>query len=194
MYLTIRICIVSLCMLFFCHAIAQSTRTNNSSIEIGLNVAGYETLFYGGYWKFIKPLSQNKHHFTMGVSMTTYLDLKGESESGAYLRNDFDMRLIPAVHFGYSFNFNRFQLNLELPVGSSIAVTKGTLVNENIGFKRNYSNKEIFWHYGIGFSPKYRLNNRNQIGLYCFLPLIQDKARSGYIIGIGWTKNFIKRN
>lgn len=168
MYLTIRICIVSLCMLFFCHAIAQSTRTNNSSIEIGLNVAGYETLFYGGYWKFIKPLSQNKHHFTMGVSMTTYLDLKGESESGAYLRNDFDMRLIPAVHFGYSFNFNRFQLNLELPVGSSIAVTKGTLVNENIGFKRNYSNKEIFWHYGIGFSPKYRLNNRNQIGLSAF--------------------------
>lgn len=194
MYLTIRISIISLCMFFFGHASAQNEGTNNSSIEIGVNVAGYETLFYGGYAKFIKPLSQNKHHFTMGISMTTYLDLKGESESGAYLRNDIDMRLIPAVHFGYSLNFNRLQLNLELPVGSSIAVTKGTLVNDKIGFKRNYSNKEIFWHYGIGFSPKYRLNNKNQIGLYGFLPLVQDKARSGYIIGIGWTKKIIKRN
>lgn len=94
-----------------------------------------------------------------------------------------DMRIIPAVHLGYSLNFKKLQLNFEVPVGTSIALTKGTLLNERMGFKRNYSNTELFWHYGLAFSPKYRLNKNNQIGLYGFLPLVSDKASSGYLYG-----------
>lgn len=43
----------------------------------------------------------------------------------------------------------------EVPVGTSIAITKGTLINERVGFKRDYSNTELFWHYSLAFSPKY---------------------------------------
>ena len=121
------------------------------------------------------------------------MDRKGESESLAYLKKAIDMRIIPAVHLGYSLNFKNLQLNFEVPIGTSIALTKGTLVNERVAFKRDYSNTELFWHYGIAFSPKYRLNKANQIGLYGFLPLVPDKASSGYLYGIGWTKSLIKK-
>ena len=192
MYSAIRFSIISICVLFFAHAaLAQHERTNNNALELGLNVAGDETLFYGANGKYIMQLSQKKHHFTLGLALTAYFDLKGESESAAYLKNDVDMRIIPAVHLGYALNFKNLQLNFELPVGTSIAITKGTLVNERVGFERSYSNTEILWHYGLAFSPKYRLSQRNQLGLYAFLPLVPDKAWSGYLFGIGWTKTLI---
>lgn len=190
MYSAIRITIFSLCMVFSGHAIAQSATVNKNALEVGVHVAGDETLFYGAQGKYIVPLSQKKHYPTLGLSLIMYADLKGESESNAYLKNDVDMRIIPAVHLGYSFNIKRVQLNFELPIGTSIAITRGTLVNERAGFERNYVNTELLWHYGLAFSPKYRLNTQNQIGLYGFLPLVPDKAWSGYIYGIGWTRTF----
>jgi hypothetical protein len=72
----------------------------------------------------------------------------------------------------------------------SVAITKGTLVNEKIGFEKAYSNTEVFFNYGVLFAPKYRINSKNQIGLYAFLPFISDKAQSGYQFGIGWTMTF----
>lgn len=169
---------------------SQSKKTNQNAIEIGLIGAGDESLYYGGYGKYIMPLSQRKHYFMLGLSLATYFDFKGESEKQAYLKNDLDMRLIPAVNIGYSLNFKKVQLNFEVPIGVSIAITKGTLVNEKISFERDFSNKEVFFNYGFSFSPKYKINSSNSIGLYGFMPLINDKAQSGYQFGIGWTKTF----
>lgn len=179
-------------MASFNHAFAQnqSEPVNHNALEMGIHVAGDETLFYGANAKYLMPLSQKKHHPTLSLSMTAYFDLKGESEAGAYLKKDVDMRIIPALHLGYSLNLKKVQLNFEIPVGTSIAITKGTLINERMGFDRVYSNTEFLWHYGLAFSPKYRLNKENQIGLNVFLPLVPDKAWSGYLFGIGWTKTF----
>ena len=165
-------------------------KTNNNSLEVGVLGAGDESLYYGGYSKFIVPLSDKTNHFTISFALTAYFDFKGESEPDAYLVDDIDMRLIPTVNFGYSLNFNKVQLNFEVPVGLSYAHTKGTLVNERIGFERDYSNNEVFFNYGFSFSPKYKINNSNSIGLTTFLPFIKDKAQSGYQIGIGWTTTF----
>jgi hypothetical protein len=165
-------------------------KTNNNSLEIGVLGAGDESFYYGGYSKFIVPLSNKTNYFTISFALTAYFDFKGESEPNAYLVDDIDMRLIPTVNFGYSLNFNKVQLNFEVPIGLSYAHTKGALVNETIGFERDYSNNEVFFNYGFSFSPKYKINNSNSFGLTTFLPFIKDKAQSGYQIGIGWTKTF----
>lgn len=182
---------IGLCLLLWEAGFAQQESTNHHVLELGAHVAGYETLFYGGSAKFIAPVTQHKHYPTLGLALTIYADLKGESEAGAFLKNDVDMRIIPAVLLGYSFNFRRMQFNVEVPIGSSIAITRGTLINERIGFKRAYSNTEVLWHYGLAFSPKIRLNQKNQLGLYGFLPLVPDKAWSGYLFGIGWTRTLM---
>jgi hypothetical protein len=165
-------------------------KTNNNSLEVGVLGAGAESLYYGGYSKFIVPLYDKTNHFTISFALTAYFDFKGESEPDAYLTDDIDMRLIPTVNFGYSLNFNKVQLNFEVPVGLSYAHTNGTLVNERIGFERDYSNNEFFFNCGFSFSPKYKINNSNSIGITTFLPFIKHKAQSGYQIGIGWTKTF----
>lgn len=165
-------------------------KRNNNSVEIGFNLAGKETVFYGIYSKYSIPLSQRRHHPTMSLTLMIYNDFKGESTSEAYLINDIDMRIIPSLNLGYSVNFKKIQLNLEAQIGSSIAITQGTLVNQKIGFERDYSYKEVFWHYGLSFSPKYRINKLNQIGIFTFVPLVIDKAQSGYQLGIGCTKTF----
>lgn len=183
-----------LCTLALNNLYAQKENQNNNSIEFGLIAAGDETLFYGGYGKFTMPLTQKKHYFTLGASLTSYFDLKGESTSEAYLKNDVDMRVLPSLVAGYSLNFNKFQLNLEIPIGLSIAITKGTLVNEKIGFEREYSNKETFFNYGIALAPKYKINEKNLIGLYGFLPLVSDKAQSGYQFGVSWSIIFGKND
>ena len=188
MYLAIR-SVVLISLFFFSTVLfSQSTKTNQNALETGIIGAGDESLYYGGYGKYIIPISQRKHHFMLALSLAAYFDFKGESEKEAYLKNDFDMRLIPTINIGYSLNFKKVQLNFEIPVGVSLAITKGTLVNEKIGFERDFSNKEVFFNYGFSFSPKYKINNTNSIGLYSFLPL--QKAQSGYQIGIGWTKTF----
>ncbi|WP_276165779.1 hypothetical protein [Zobellia alginiliquefaciens] len=188
MYLSIKGAVVILFLFIGSAVWAQEANTN--SIEIGVLAAGDEALYYGAYGKYTIPLSQNKNHFTLGFSMVAYFDFKGESEPDAYLKNDVDMRLIPTANFGYSLNFNRIQVNVEVPVGLSFARTKGTLVNERIGFERDFSNNETFFNYGLFFSPKYKISSTNSLGLYGFLPLVSDKAQSGYQIGIGWTKIF----
>ena len=169
-------------------------KENHNSIEFGLIAAGDETLFYGGYGKFTMPLSQKKHYFTLGASLTSYFDFKGESTSESYLKNDVDMRILPNLVVGYALNFKKFQLNFEIPVGMSIAFTKGTLVNKKIGFERQYSNKEIFFNYGFALVPKYKINKKNLIGMYGFLPLVSDKAQSGYQFRVNWTMIFGKNN
>lgn len=190
MYLVIKIGVVAFFMMMFNHAIAQNDQVRNNSLEVGLNVAGDETLFYGFNGKYIRSLSKRKHHPTIAFCLTTYFDFKGESESIAYLKNAVDMRIIPAIHLGYAFNFNRFQFNFEVPVGTSVAITRGTLINERVAFKRDYSYSDVLWHYGVAVSPKFMLNSRNQVGLNVFLPLVPDKAASGYLFGIGWTRSF----
>ena len=190
MCLRIKKAITISCFLIGALLYSQNTKRNNDLLELGGIIAGDETLFYGGYTKFIKPLSQNKHHFTLGISLTVYFDFKGESEPDAFLKNDIDMRFIPNINLGYSLNFNKVQLNFEIPVGMNLAWAKGTLVNERIGFERDFSNKEVFFNYGLSFTPKYRINNANSIGLFGFLPWVRDTAQSGYQIGVGWTRIF----
>ncbi|WKB82921.1 hypothetical protein QYR09_07740 [Cellulophaga lytica] len=181
-------------VLCVCATTSWCQKTNSNNLEIGVLAAGDEALYYGGYSKYTTPLSQNKHHFTLAFSIVAYFDFKGESEPNATLKNDIDMRLLPTINFGYSLNFNSVQINFEVPVGASIAITKGTLLNKKIGFKKTYSNTETFFNYGLSFSPKYKLNSYNSIGIYSFIPLVSDKAQSGYQIGIGWTKNISVKN
>lgn len=191
MYLVIRKSIIAICILLYCNPVfSQNERMNNKSLEVGLLGAGDEAIYYGAYGKYSLPLSQKKHHFILSLSFAGYFDFKGESEPLAYLKNDVDMRLIPTIGLGYCLNFKRVQFNFEIPVGTSFAITKGVLVNERAGFERKYSNTEVFLNYGVIFSPKYRINKTNSIGVYGFLPLLNDKAQSGYQIGIGWTKSF----
>ena len=187
MYFQIKKTLLIFALFITSMAYAQDA-TNKKTIDLGLNFAGDETIFYGGYGKFSIPLSQKKHHFITGVSLTTYFDFKGESTGESYLVDDIDMRIIPSIYLGYSFKFKKIKLNFEIPIGTSLAITKGTLVNEKIGFERDFSNKEIFLSYGVVINPKYKLNNKNYIGLYAFVPLIEDRAQSGYQFGIGWTK------
>lgn len=193
MYLKIKITIVFLLLLALSNVKAQEEIHIDKSVETGLIVAGSETLFYGVYGKYAIPLTQKKHFFYLAPSLVTYFDFKGESTSEAYLRNDVDMRIVPTINPGFSLNFGKFQFNFEVPVGISIAITKGTLVNDKIGFEQAYSNTEVFFNYGVLFAPKFRFNNKNQIGLYAFLPLIQDKAQTGYQFGIGWTITFANK-
>lgn len=187
----LRINITLLFMLFglmFSKAVAQQEQQHWSSLEVGAIVAGDETLFYGGYGKFTKPFSQRKHHFFGGCALTAYADFSGESASEAYLRKDFDARILPSLSIGYTMNFNRFQISAEVPVGASFAITKGTLVNEKYDFEQPYSNKEVFFNTGIIVSPKFSVNDRNRIGLHSFLPLVRDRAQSGFQVGVSWTR------
>ena len=173
-------------MLSISSVLGQQVR-NNNELEIGGVIAGDEAFYYGFYSKYNVALTQSKHYLKGGIGLTIYFDFKGESTSQAKLKNDVDMRIIPYVFLGYNFNFNRFDLGIEVPIGASIAITKGTLVNEQIGFERTYSNTEILWHYGLALSVKYRINGKNKIGLYSFLPLVKDLAWTAPVLGIGWT-------
>ena len=168
---------------------AQETRQNNSEFEVGGAIAGFEAFYYGMYTKYNIALTQTKHYLKSGVGLTMYFDFKGESTSQAKLKDDVDMRIIPYFYLGYNFTFNRFDILLELPIGTSVAITKGTLVNERIGFERTYSNTEYLWHYGIALSAKYSINGKNKIGLYGFIPLVVDIAWTSPMIGFGWTKS-----
>jgi hypothetical protein len=190
----IKSIVLIMCVLTLNNVSAQKENQNHNSIEFGLIAAGDEALYYGAYSKFTMPLSQKKHYFTVGASLTCYSDFKGESTSEAYLKKDMDMRILPNLVPAYSLNFRKFQFNLEIPIGLSVAITKGTLVNEKIGFEQEYSNKEVFLNYGIALVPKYKINERNLIGLHSFLPLVSDKAQSGYQFGANWTRVFGKRN
>jgi hypothetical protein len=194
MFLQIKIVLLLICILTLNNVYAQKETKNANSIEFGLIAAGDEALYYGGYGKFTIPLTQKKHHFIVGAALICYFDFKGETTTEAYLKNDVDMRILPNLFAGYALNFKRFQLNIEIPIGLSMAITKGTLVNEARGFERKYSNKEIFFNYGIALTPKYKINPKNLIGLYGFLPLLSDKAQSGYQFGINWTIIFAKNN
>ena len=187
-----NILITALYLLFLTKIYAQKEIHNHKSIEAGIIIGGSETLYYGAFMKYNIPLSQNRNFFYIAPSLTAYFDFKGESTSDAYLKNDVDMRIIPTINPGYSLNLGKFHINLEIPLGASIAITKGTLVNERIGFQQSYSNTEVFFNYGFLFAPKFRLNQNNQIGLSAFLPLVKDKAQSGYQFGFGWTRNFGK--
>lgn len=186
-----KIIITLLHLLLLFKVTAQQEFHNFKSVETGLIIAGSETMYYGAFVKYNIPLSQNKHYFYLAPALTAYFDFKGESTGDAYLENDVDMRIIPTINPGYALNLGKFQLNLEVPLGMSIAVTKGTLVNERIGFEQSYSNKEVFFNYGIQFAPKFRISQKNWIGLSAFLPLVKDKAQSGYQIGVGWTRSFV---
>ena len=173
---------------------AQETRQNFNEFEVGGAIAGAEAFYYGMYSRYNIALTQNKHYFKAGVGLTAYFDFKGESTSQAKLKNDVDVRIIPHFYLGYNFNIKRFDIALELPIGTSIAITKGTLVNDRIGFERTYSSTEYLWHYGIGLSTKYRIKVANKIGLNLFLPLVKDYAWSSPMVGVGWTSVLDSKN
>ncbi len=189
MYLIIRnvLTFIFLSLLKISFAQEQEVRQNGSEFEIGGIVADGEAFYYGVYSKYDIAITQSKHYLKAGIGLTMYFDFKGETTSQAKLKDDVDMRIIPYVYVGYNFNFKRFDISLELPIGTSIAITKGTLINERIGFKRSYSNTEYFWYFGVAVSTKYSINDKNKIGIYGSLPLVKDIAWSSPMIGIGWT-------
>lgn len=190
MYLIIRNIWVLFSLCLVNTTFAQETRQNNSEFEVGGAIAGSEAFYYGAYSKYNIALTQSKNYLKTGIGLTVYFDFKGETTSQAYLKNDVDMRIIPYFYAGYNFTLNRFDISVELPIGTSIAITKGTLVNERIGFERTYSNTEYLWHYGLALSTKYSINDKNKIGFYGFFPLVKDFAWTSPLVGIGWTRTF----
>lgn len=190
MYLIIRnvLTLMFLCLLNASFAQEQEVRQNGDEFEIGGIVADGEAFYYGVYSKYDIAITQSKHYLKAGIGLTMYFDFKGETTSQVKLKDDVDMRIISYFYIGYNFTFNRFNVSLELPIGTSIAITEGTLVNERIGFEQSYSNTEYFWHYGVALSTKYGINDKNKIGLYGSLPLVKDIAWSSPMIGIGWTR------
>ena len=167
---------------------------NSPNLETGILFASSEAEYYGAYFKFAYPLQHTKHYFSIGASFTSYFDFSGESEPMAELVNDVDMRLIPAFYPAYNFHFKNFSYSIEMPIGTSIAITKGKLINEKIGFEQTYSNTELFLHFGLGATAKYVLNRKHSIGIYGFYPLVKDAAWTLPSIGIGWTYLFSKKN
>jgi|GEM_PF-1268229 len=157
------------------------------NLHIGANIGGAEALYYGIQLKYGIPLMKTRHHLTALFSLTSYFNLRGEATEGSYLKNDVDMRLIPAMGLGYVLTFKKVRLMFEVPVGTSIAITKGILVNDRIGFERPYSNTDMLLHFGLGFSAKYRVKPRHMLGIYGFMPILKDRAWSPPFGGIGWT-------
>ena len=190
MYLIIKQFYIFVFILLNFSAFSQQEQDENfNQLEFGFVYATAEANYYGLFGKYSFPITKKKNHFRIGVSFTSYFDFVGESEPNAELTNDVDMRLIPAVFIGYNFRLNKFNFSLEVPVGTSIAITKGTLENTNIGFTRSYSNKDIFWHFGGSAVIRYAINKKNEIGLYVFVPLLKDIAWSLPPFGIGWMIN-----
>ncbi|MEM8523386.1 MAG: hypothetical protein AAGG68_02025 [Bacteroidota bacterium] len=185
MYSITRLITVSLFSLF---AMLAKGQNNAPEFETGIAAAGSEAFYLGGYSKYRTPISQGKNYFSFGIGMTYYFDFKGESYEKSYLKNDVDVRLIPNVFIAYDVNVKDFNFAIEVPIGASIAITKGTLVNERVNFERSYSNTEILPYFGLGLSARYRLNDYNKIGLYGFLDILKDNAWSPPMTGIGWTR------
>lgn len=173
-------------ILFSSHSFGQSIEQGISEFEAGLAVAGAEAFYCGVYSKYHVRITKSKHSLKAGIGLNAYFDFAGESEAQAYLENDVDMRMIPHIFIGYELTFRRFGISVELPVGTSIAITKGKLINERIGFERRYSNTEYFWHHGLEASVKYRLNDRNKIGLRAYMPTVKDYAQTSPMLGLGW--------
>lgn len=192
MYSIIRVFVLLSLWLTFSLARAQSYElsppTAGNSLEIGILNAYGEAEYVGLYAKFSKPLTHGKHYLSVGAAFTTYFDFVGESGVNSRLQKDVDARFIPAIFLAGQVNFGRFSGSLETHLGSSIAHTRGTLVNNNIGFTGSYRNTEIFWHYGLGSSLKYMVKKGHSLGIYGFLPMVKDVAWSLPTIGIGWTR------
>ena len=175
-----------LCML---QGVAQPLIAQNQpEWGIGAAVAGEEAFYMGGYSRFSLPLGDSPHHFRAGLGINFYFDFVGEATVMARLESDVDMRIIPHIFLAYNFRLGNFDLAVEAPLGASIAITQGKLVNERIGFERTYRNSETFWHYGLAFSPTYQIAELDKIGLYAFFPLVIDRAWTAPLLGLGYTK------
>lgn len=185
MYSITRLTIIFISLLFVLNAKGQN---NAPEFETGIATAGSEAFYLGGYSRYRVPISQGKNYFSFGVGLTYYFDFKGESYEKSYLKKDVDMRLIPNIFIAYDVNVGNFNFGIEVPIGTSIAITKGTLINERVNFERSYSNTEFLPHFGIGLSARYRLNEYNKIGVYGFADLLKDDAWSPPMTGIGWTR------
>jgi len=194
MYLIKIITIAFVCIFYTNSILGQDVDKNLIEFELGLATAGSEALYYGVYSKVNFPLSKAKNYFYGGFGLTVYADFVGEITSESKLENDIDLRIIPYVFLGYNFSVRRFDFALELPVGTSIAITKGKLVNTNVGFEREYSNTNFLLHNGLGISTKYKVTDKGKFGLYLFLPINNDDAWSPPMIGLSWIKEIASKN
>ncbi|MEN0049329.1 MAG: hypothetical protein AAF806_19875 [Bacteroidota bacterium] len=177
-----------LCLVFLFFALYANGQNSAPEFETGIAIAGSEAFYLGGYSKYRAPISEGKNYFSFSIGLTYYFDFRGESYEKSYLKKDVDMRLIPNVFIAYDVNLKDFNFAIEVPIGASIAIARGTLVNERVGFERDYKNVDFLPHFGIGLSARYRLNASNKIGLYGFMDILKDDAWSPPMTGIGWTR------
>lgn len=186
MYLIHRILFV-VCFFLASSSYGQDGQRNFNELEIGVVAAGAEAAYYGAYSKVNYNFSDKSNYFYAGIGLTIYADFRGEIAEQSKLENDVDMRIIPNVYLGYNVSWNKFDFGIEMPIGTSIAITRGKLVNTRVGFEREYSNSEFLLHYGLGFSVKYQLPSDNKIGIYTFQPILKDGAWSPPTYGLSWT-------
>lgn len=194
MYCQNRMVFILAVMLVSCTVFANDTQNGMTlgELEVGPAVAGEEALYFGFYSKYSVPLTRSLIYPYAGLGLTGYFDFIGP-EPQANLEDHVDMRVIPAAHLGLNLAIYRFDIRIEVPVGKSIAHTRGTLVNKRLGIKESYSTTEVFWHYGTAMSLRYRFDHQNGISLYGFYPLVEDVAHSSPTIGIGWTRLFTSK-
>lgn len=190
MYSTRRLSIAIFLFLLANSILGQEQNKKPIELELGIAGAGAEAGYLGLYSKVNYPLSHSKKYFYCGIGLNIYADFIGEIEARSRLRNDIDMRMIPNLFIAYNNSKKNFDVSVEIPIGISIAITKGTLVNTNVNFERAYSNTEILWHYGLATSIKYKVSDKSKIGFYLFSSLVIDKAWSPPMIGLSWVKNF----
>lgn len=180
---------VILCCLITSYTIGQSIEKKPTELEFGFAFAGAEAAYIGVYSKVNFPLSHSKKYFYAGFGLNIYADFIGEIEPESNLKNDIDMRIIPNIFIAHNTTGKKFDISVEVPIGVSIAITKGTLINTKVGFEREYSNTEYLWHYGLATSIKYKVSAKSKIGFYLFSSLVIDKAWSPPMIGLSWIKN-----
>jgi len=190
LFLTSRLSIIFIFCLSANLLLGQDEMKKPIELELGIAGAGAEAGYLGLYSKVNYPLSHSKKYFYGGFGLTIYADFIGEIEARSKLRNDVDMRIIPNLFIAHNTTMKNFDVSVEIPIGISLAITKGTLVNTNVNFEREYSNTEVLWHYGLASSIKYKVSNKSKIGFYLFSSLVIDKAWSPPMIGLSWVKNF----
>lgn len=191
--ITKRAFIGGLLLLTFQRGYSQDTLRWRTSVEIGGAIASAEATYYGFYAKYKKVFLNNRISPVAGLGLTSYADFKGESTEQAYLKDDLDMRVISFFYAGGQLRYGRLLSSLEFPLGVSWARTKGTFVNERIGFTRDYSNNDLLWHFGISVSCQYQFDNKFSIGINSFLPLTQDVAWSPPMLGVGLVRYIGKK-
>lgn len=186
------ICLI-LSLTFSLNLSAQSNNKIGLELDLGAVAGQGEVFYYGANTRVNATFRQWGNHYpTIGIGVQVYANFTGEIDAQTQLQNDVDMRIIPALYLGYGIIFNKFNIKFEIPVGVNITVTKGKLINEKIGFERNFNHSTVLPHVGAALHLQYQLHPKHRLGVFGFYPFTKDLAWSVPLGGLYWS--YLLRN